>query len=145
QTRNVCPELRELVVTNRVEIGAYPPQYTGVPAPLVVDRAKPGIVLIVHYGQQAFHELTVCPHKILACGFFSFGARNAAAVFRFHMRLRVAPVRVGCGSPGTVPGVRWPNLAAPIHLLLSSIIQPKCNQSATAQVPINFRQLCSSV
>ena len=34
----------------------------------------------------------------------------------------------GCGSPGTVPGVRWPNLAAPIRLLLSSIIQPKCRQ-----------------
>src|SRR6516164_5410689 len=49
-----------------------------------------------------------------------------AAVFRFHMRLRVAPVRLGCGSPGTVPGVRWPNLAAPIRLLLSSIIQTKC-------------------
>jgi hypothetical protein len=32
------------------------------------------------------------------------------------MRLRVAPVRLGCGSPGTVPGVRWPNLAAPIRL-----------------------------
>jgi len=37
----------------------------------------------------------------------------------------VAPVRLGCGSPGTVPGVRWPNLAAPIRLLLSSIIQPQ--------------------
>ena len=34
----------------------------------------------------------------------------------------------GCGSPGTVPGVRWPNLATPIRLLLSSIIQPKCRQ-----------------
>src|SRR5262249_26996204 len=35
----------------------------------------------------------------------------------------------GCGSsPGTIPGVRWPNLAAPIRLLPSSIIQPKCRQ-----------------
>src|SRR5262245_35513604 len=107
-------------MTNLFEIDGYLPQYIGGPAPFVVDLAEPRVALAVPYEQQAFHELT------LACGFFFSGARNAAAVFRFHMRLRVAPVRLGCGSPGTVPGVRWPNLAAPIRLLLSSIIQPKC-------------------
>ena len=76
-----------------------------------------GSSLSFHYEQQAFHELTGCPHEMLACGFF-------------HLRLRVAPVKEGgCGSPGTIPGVRWPNLAAPIRLLLSSIIQPQVRRS----------------
>ena len=47
QTPNVCPELRELVVTDLFEIDAQLMQYIGVPAPFVVDRAELGIVLIV--------------------------------------------------------------------------------------------------
>ena len=65
-------------MTNRVEIIAHRPQYTGVPVPLVVDLTEFGIVFIP-YGQQAFRERTVCVQYKLACGFvsfFSYRSRN---------------------------------------------------------------------
>src|SRR6516165_9895811 len=98
----------DLIVTNLVEIAVHRKQYSGVPASLVIDRAEPGIVLVVPYEQQVFHELTGCGDKILACGFVSSsGAENAAAAFRVtlrHLRLRVTPVRVRMRQPGHGPG-----------------------------------------
>ena len=48
------------------------------------------------------------------------------------MRLRAAPVGGITARWAASQVFRWPNLAAPIRLLLSSIIQPKCCQPVAA-------------